>query len=112
MPDTEMIFPLRVIHTLRDLRSGEWPKFIDALTQKTAEPVDQFAFVLLMVRLGGCLGCNADAFRAMKGCAQCARQTIRRYRGSDTDFFRQYNNVRAEVQKYLEKRHVPKEKNG
>ncbi|MEA4906784.1 MAG: hypothetical protein VB089_04150 [Anaerolineaceae bacterium] len=59
--------------------------------------------MLLMVRLAGCVTCNADAFRAMKGCTQCARQVVRRYRGSDQDLVDQFTESRQEVSEYLAK---------
>lgn len=104
MPDTEMLFPLRAIPLLRSLRGQEWQNFIDSLTSPDASTLDQLAFVLLMVRLGGCLGCNADSFRAMKGCTQCAKQTVKRFRGSDKEFIRQCQLARHEVSSYLGKK--------
>jgi hypothetical protein len=54
--------------------------------------------------MGGCVGCNADSFRAMKGCTQCARQNIKRFRGSDQDLMELFDQTHKEVDQYLEKR--------
>ncbi|HEX9013466.1 MAG TPA: hypothetical protein VF813_08115 [Anaerolineaceae bacterium] len=102
--DTEVLFPSRVITTLRGLRGDEWQALVDRVSNLPASDVDHLAFILMMVRLGGCVSCNADSFRAMRGCTQCARQTIRRFRGSDQDLIVQYNEAREEVKKNNHKR--------
>jgi hypothetical protein len=101
--DTELLFPSRVIPTLRNLRGDEWRNLVDRVNSLSPEDPDQLAFVLMMIRLGGCVSCNADSFRAMRGCTQCARQTIRRYRGTDRDLIEQFNEARKEVDKFLQK---------
>jgi hypothetical protein len=58
----------------------------------------------MMVRLGGCIGCNADSYRAMRGCTACARQTIRRYKNSDQDLVELFNQSYREMEAYLQKR--------
>jgi hypothetical protein len=102
--DTEVLFPSRVIATLRGLRGGEWKELADRVAALPAGSPDHLAFVLMMVRLGGCVSCNADSFRAMRGCTQCARQTVRRFRGNDQDLVDQFNEAKADVEKYLQKR--------
>jgi hypothetical protein len=101
--DTELLFPMRIIPALGAMRSQEWQQLIAELSADPAEKTDQLAFVLLMVKLGGCLGCNADSYRAMRGCTQCARQTVRRFRGSDKDLIEQFNQSRREMETYLQK---------
>ncbi len=101
--ETELIFPLRVVPSLRDLRGGEWAALVEKVTAVDADPCDQLAFVYLMVRMGGCVTCNIDSFRAMKGCAQCARQTLRRFRGSDADLVAQFGEAQKEVYAFQEK---------
>lgn len=101
--DTELLFPARVISGLRDLRHEVWAELVDKVGKKDINDVEYMAFVLMMVRLGGCLSCNADSFRAMRGCTQCARQTIRRYRGSDQDLVGLFSEAQKESVAYLEK---------
>jgi hypothetical protein len=102
--DTELLFPSRVISSLRNLRGEEWKQLVDRVQGSPTDSLDHLAFVLLMVRLGGCVSCNADSFRAMRGCTQCARQTIRRYRGSDQELIAQFNQARTEVDEYNQKK--------
>ncbi len=104
--DTEVLFPSRVIPQLRSLHGEEWCSLVDYVRSAESTPAERYAFVLMMVRLCGCVGCNADSFRAMRGCTQCARQTARRMRGSDRDIIEQYRQVQKEVEAYLQKNHV------
>lgn len=99
----ELIFPLRVIPDLANLRGDEWRELISSFQSQAASRDDQLAFVLLMVKLGGCLTCNSDAFRAMRGCDQCANRTIRRYRGTDHELIKLFLNCRKDVNKYNKK---------
>ena len=43
---------------------------------------EQLAFSLMMIRLDGCLTCETDFYRAMRGCKACARQMLRRFKGT------------------------------
>ncbi|HHY89690.1 MAG TPA: hypothetical protein GYA06_12310 [Chloroflexi bacterium] len=98
-----MIFPLRVAPALRSQRNAEWQALVDRISSPDADRLDQMAFVLMMVRMNNCLTCNADSFRAMRGCTQCARQSVRRFRGEDRDLIAQFEQSRADVEKHLNK---------
>ena len=104
--DTELLFPTRVIASLGEFRSESWRDLVRRVSSAEASPVEQEAFVLMMVRLGGCVGCNADSYRAMRGCTACARQTIRRYKSSDHDLVELFNQSLREVETYLLKRNA------
>jgi hypothetical protein len=104
--DTEVLFPLRVIPTLKSLRGDEWAELIDRTQQPDGPFAEKLAFVLMMARLGGCITCSADSFRAMRGCTQCARQTIRRYRGNDSELLEQFDHSLKEVEVYQQKGQV------
>lgn len=103
--DTEVLFPSRVIPLLRSLHGEEWRQLVDHIRSAESNPAERYAFVLMMVRLCGCVGCNADSFRAMRGCTQCARQTGRRLRGTDREIIDQFRQVQREVEAYLQKNH-------
>jgi hypothetical protein len=102
-PDTEVLFPMRVIPTLRALQGEEWKQLVDHVHSSDAGPAEKFAFVAMLVKMCGCVGCNADSFRAMRGCTQCARQTVRRFRGGDHEILEQYRLMRKEVEAYMQK---------
>ncbi len=104
--DTEVLFPSRVIPMLRSLHGEEWRQLVDHIRSAESSPAERYAFVLMMVRLCGCVGCNADSFRAMRGCTQCARQTVRRLRGTDREIIDQFHQVQREVEAYIQKNHT------
>jgi hypothetical protein len=99
--DTELIFPIRIVPTLGSLRGDEWRNLVKEISSPKASLIDQLAFVLMMVKLDGCVTCNADSFRAMRGCTQCAWQSIRRFRGSDADLLTLFETAQREVETYL-----------
>jgi hypothetical protein len=102
--DTELFFPIRVIPNLTGLRGKEWEELIQHLSSDEVTEAEQIAFTDLVVHLAGCAGCDADSFRAMRGCTQCARLVIRRFKGTDQDLLDQYHTCQAEVNDFLQKR--------
>lgn len=96
--DTELLFPSRVIPQLQSLRSEAWRDLVQRVNDHPPTSLDHLAFVLMMVRLDGCMTCNADSFRAMRGCTQCAVQTVRRFRGDDKELIALFNETRAEIE--------------
>lgn len=102
--DTEMLFPIRVIPSLAEMRGSEWQQLVEHISDEKTEDSEKIAMTALVVKLAGCAGCNTDSFRAMKGCTQCARLTIKRYKGNDADLIRTYQDCLKEVSNYLTKR--------
>jgi hypothetical protein len=100
--DTDLLFPLRVIPALREVRGPVWRRLVDHLLTQAEDSLEKAAFVLLMARLGNCNTCEAGSFRALQGCTACARQTIRRFRGSDSELEERFHNATIEVQRYIE----------
>lgn len=99
---TEMMFPPRVIPKLRDLRDKEWQNLVNRVVALPEMHPDKLAFMLLMIRLDGCLKCGADSYRALRGCDLCARQTLRRFKGSDQDLLKQFELAQKDLLEYLE----------
>jgi len=99
--DTEILFPLRVAGNLSDLRGPEWSSLVDRIGEPTASKSEKIGFVLMMIRLNGCIACNADSFRAMRGCTQCTRQTIRRYRSADNELLDLFHSAVVEAEQYI-----------
>jgi hypothetical protein len=103
-PDTELLFPPRVIPALRYLRGESWQRLVDCVLTDEETSLELLAFVLLMVRLSGCITCDSDAYRALHGCTLCAKQAVARYRGSDEDLSALYQVARTEVESYMQKK--------
>jgi hypothetical protein len=98
--DTEVLFPWRAVPSLKGIRGMEWDQLIDTVLSETVEDVDRQSFILMVVRIFGCTGCNSDSFRAMRGCAKCAQQSIRRYRGEDADLVKLFEKTKQEIKNY------------
>ena len=103
-PTTELIFPPRLIPSLRDLRNSTWAQLIDQVGALEPYHIDRMAFELLVVRWSGCVNCQADSFRAIQGCTLCASQAVRRYRGNDSDLQRLYNEAKVEIDAHIIKK--------
>jgi len=102
--DTEILFPVRVIPSLRNLRGEEWQNLVDHVSQQADDSVAKIAFTAMIVHLGGCGACNADSFRAMRGCTQCSRLTIKRFKGSDRELVELYEQMKASVDEFIGQR--------
>ena len=105
-PDTELLFPLRVIPLLGRIRGEKWRTLISRMNSSNAKYSEKLAFVLMMARLDGCTTCNSHSFRAMRGCSLCAQQAIKRYKGSDDDLLKMYEKASSEVVKYINDHHL------
>jgi hypothetical protein len=96
-----MLFPVRVIPTLRQLRGDDWKLLVDEVSGQPETAPDVLAFGLMMIRLGACLTCHSDSYRAMRGCTLCALQTISRYKGTDQQLVELWQAARADIGAYL-----------
>jgi hypothetical protein len=105
--DAEILFPARVIPSLRNLRGGEWTQLVDHVMQHEPESLEQQAFTLMMIRLDGCLTCHADSYRAMRGCTLCAQQTIARYKGSDQELITAFEQALIDMKNWHDDGTIP-----
>jgi hypothetical protein len=100
----QLLFPADTIPHLRQTRGETWKALVDRVTGLPEDHPEFLAFVLLMIRLDGCMACETDSYRAMRGCTPCARQTLRRFKGSDADLLGRYREALEDVQAHLETR--------
>ncbi len=98
----ELLFPRYVIPSLRNLRGPKWAELIDRVSVQTECHEDTLAFMLMMIRINGCVGCETDSYRAMRGCTACAHQTLRRYKGEDSDLLRLFEQALADVRRHVD----------
>ncbi|MEP7288850.1 MAG: hypothetical protein ABI947_24120 [Chloroflexota bacterium] len=99
----QLMFPHHIIPLLRNLRGIEWQNLVDRVLAVPESDEQSLAFVMLMVRLNGCMACETDSFRAMRGCDACVIQTLRRYKGSDRELLYSYQQALDDVRRYLAK---------
>lgn len=103
-PESEILFPARSIPEIRDARPGTaWHKLIDKLSKSTETSEDVLAFSLMMVKLGNCLTCDLDSYRASLGCTQCARRTVQGFKGNDEALIKKMEESRKELKEHLKK---------
>lgn len=97
----EIMFPAYVIPQLREARGEQWKALIDHLQTLPETHPEVLAFMLLMIRINGCMECETDSYRAMRGCDLCALQTLRRYKDSDESLLATYQEALHDMQNYL-----------
>jgi hypothetical protein len=97
-----LLFTPHLIPKLRNLRGKAWAELIDRLSVLPETHPDALAFALMMIKLGRCLPCQMDSYRAQRGCALCARHTILSFKGSDQQLIKHYENARQLIAEQLE----------
>ena len=95
--DNEILFPHYAIPALRNTRGRAWMELIDRLSGKAETSVEVIALMSLMIELNGCLACETDSYRAMRGCTSCAQQTLRRFKGTDEELISMYDESVAKI---------------
>jgi hypothetical protein len=103
-PETEVLFPGKAIGSLSSLRGDLWQNLVAEVMNKPVEAPEQTAFLLMMIKIGGCVTCNVDSFRAMRGCPACAQLNIKRFKGSDEDLIKMYQQMLQDAKNYLAKK--------
>ncbi len=106
-PDSEILFPPRCIQHLRDLRGPRWQALIERIIYLPDNHPEVLAFGLMMIKLGSCLTCDLDSYRASLGCCTCARRTISGFKGDDESLLDLYHKALDDVQTYLTKKNYP-----
>src|SRR4030065_2260963 len=96
-PDSEILFPTRCIPILKDLRGDDWRNLVQYVINRPEDHEDTLGFSLMMIRLGGCLTCDLDSYRASLGCATCSKRTIAGFKGSDKALGQKVNEARPAV---------------
>ena len=105
----ELLFPAHLIPNLRELRGEEWRALVDRVAALAETHPDSLAFVLMMIELDGCLKCNSNNYKFLRGCYLCATQTIQSYKGSDQDLIGLYNKAKQELSTHLQQGVRPSE---
>ena len=94
-PKAEILFPPRLIPSLKDLREQSWATLVDRVAQLPETDPDVLAFCLMMIELDGCMNCYAGSYKFMRGCAACARQTITQFKGEDEELVALFHDAQA-----------------
>jgi hypothetical protein len=97
----ELLFPAHLISSLRELRGDEWRALVDRVAALPETHPDSLAFVLMMIEMDGCLKCNSNNYKFLRGCFLCATQTIQSFKGTDDDLLELYGHARHELNLHL-----------
>jgi len=100
----ELLFPHYAIAHLLDVRGPKWRALVERVLRLKEDHPEALAFSWMMMKLDGCRTCEADSFKAMHGCIACAQQTIHRFKGSDNELLKLYDEALHEVKAYLTER--------
>ena len=84
------------------MRGEQWQELVNRVMQLPEMHPEVLAFMLMMVRFDGCMACETDSYRAMRGCHLCAMQMLRRYKGSAAELIRLYERALADVHEYMD----------
>ncbi len=99
---SELLFPPYAIAPLKELRGPKWQALVKRVAALSETHPDSLAFSRMMMRVDGCLTCETDSYKAMRGCVQCALQTVRRFKESDEVLLEFYAQAQKDVNAYLE----------
>ena len=98
----ELLFPAHLIPSLRDLRGQEWRELVDRVAALPETHSDSLAFVLMMIELDGCLKCNSNNYKFLRGCYLCATQAVQSFKGADSDLLNLYQRAKQELSVHLQ----------
>ena len=88
---------------LSNERGAEWQSLVSSVERAGQDSPEQTAFLLMLARLNGCATCNIDSYRAMLGCIACAKQSLKRFHGSDEELSALFETAHSEVSLFLQK---------
>lgn len=98
--NNEILFPHHVLPALRNLRGPQWRQLVERVLTLPETHEETLALMLLMIRLDGCMVCETDSYRAMRGCAGCAVQTLRRHKGGDEELLELFQQALDDVREF------------
>jgi hypothetical protein len=70
---TEFLFAHWAVAALKNLRGDKWRELTTRVAVLPETHPDALAFALAMVRVNGCITCDARRFRERGGCANCSK---------------------------------------
>lgn len=97
----QLLFPTEVIPVIQEARGIEWAQLVQDVKDLPEDHPDKLALCLMMICCNGCLECETDSYRAMRGCDLCSLQTLRRFKGLDCDLLGMYRAAARDVGLYL-----------
>lgn len=104
--ENNLLFPNSAIPILENSRGKDWNELVKRACEAPEDHPARLAFVLTMMRFSGCIDCETDSYRAMRGCENCALQTLRRFKGDDDELIEAYVKALQDIERYFEKAQI------
>lgn len=105
----EFLFSHAVVSALKELRGPKWRDLVTKVAPLDATHPDALAFALTMVRLNGCVSCDAKRYRERGGCGHCTRFVLTTLnKESEADLLMRYRTAQKEVAKNFKTQSIGK----
>ncbi|MCB9147441.1 MAG: hypothetical protein H6641_01670 [Caldilineaceae bacterium] len=103
----ELLFPAHLIPVLGELRGPEWQDLVEQVAALPETHPDVLAFVLMMIELDGCMKCNSNNYKFLRGCYLCATQTVQSFKGTDQELLDMYEKAKKLLDQQMQGGIVP-----
>ncbi len=99
----EFLFAHWAVPAVKDLRGQRWRELVTHVSGLSSTSPEALAFALTMVRLNGCVTCDAKKFRERGGCANCARFVLTTVnKESEANLMARFEVARKDVARSIE----------
>ncbi len=100
---TEFLFVHRAVPFLKHLRGSRWQTLVERIERLDSTHPDALAFALMMVRINGCVTCDARRYRERGGCAQCSQFVLTTLsKESEVDLLARFHAAQKEIAQSLQ----------
>jgi hypothetical protein len=107
---TEFLFAHWAVPSLKELRGPRWRELVTRVAALPSTHPDALAFALMMIRLNGCMNCDATRYRDKGGCSTCSRFSLTTLnKESESSLLTRYHAAQKDIAEMM-KEHMIREK--
>ncbi len=107
MGRSELLFAHWAVRAQKDARGPKWKKLVQEIAVLPETHPNALAFHLMMVRLNGCVTCDARKYTERGGCARCAATNLSFSRETEKGLLARYRAAREQVAQALRAQRPP-----
>jgi hypothetical protein len=101
----EFLFAHWAVPMLKELRGARWRDLMVRVSRLESTHPDSLAFALTMVRINGCVSCDAKRYRERGGCANCSRFVLTTLnKETESELIMRFNVAQKEIARNLKMR--------